>query len=317
MNNKISDLVGAYLDYKRNLGFRMKAEAVYLNAFSRYTQDIGYTGALTREIVFQWCESGDNPSLVTKGRRYEPLRGLAEYASAFDTESVPLPKLPYGNPHKRVRPHIYTLDETCVLMEECDNLWPPDGVRALTMKTAIGLLWVTGLRTSELVNLTVSDIDYAENLIMIRRSKFNKDRIVTILPEVSERLKKYRENVEEIYPVLKNPDPENSFFVTTGGKPFSRRKFEYAFNLIRDVIDVSDSGYDHARLYDFRHTFATRTIKNWLESGVDVNAKLFLLSTYMGHIHPEDTYWYLSSTPELMDIASRKYEDIYGGTGDE
>ena len=88
-------------------------------------------------------------------------------------------------------------------------------------------------------------------------------------------------------------------------------------NTIRDIIDVSDSGYPHARLYDFRHTFATRTIKNWFAQGMDVNAKLFLLSTYMGHIHPEDTYWYLSSTSELMDIASRKYENIFGGDAHE
>ena len=65
----------------------MTAEAVYLNAFARYTQDIGYTGALTRKIVFQWCENGDNSSLVTKGRRFEPLKGLADYAGAFDPDS--------------------------------------------------------------------------------------------------------------------------------------------------------------------------------------------------------------------------------------
>lgn len=122
MSNKITSLVTSYLDYKRGLGFQMTAEAVYLNAFARYTQDIGYTGALTRKIVFQWCESGDDPSLVTKGRRFESLKGLANYADAFDADSELLPKLPYGNPHKRVRPHIYTLDETCRLMEQCDHL---------------------------------------------------------------------------------------------------------------------------------------------------------------------------------------------------
>ena len=84
-------------------------------------------------------------------------------------------------------------------------------------------------------------------------------------------------------------------------------------NLTRDPLDTMDKFSGHC----FRHTFATRTIKNWLEQGMDVNAKLLLLSTYMGHIHPEDTYWYLSSTPELMDIASRKYENIFGGDAHE
>lgn len=208
----------------------------------------------------------------------------------------------------------YTLDETCRLMEQCDHLYSPDGIRSLTMKTAIGLLWATGLRTSELVNLTISDVDFTNNLLNVCSSKFNKDRIVPLLPEVSDQLRSYRSQVESICNKVRLG---NEFFITTGGKPFKRNAFEYAFQTIRDIIDVSDSGYPHARLYDFRHTFATRTIKNWLEQGMDVNAKLFLLSTYMGHIHPEDTYWYLSSTPELMDIASRKYEDIYGGDAHE
>lgn len=314
MSNRITSLVESYLEYKHRLGFQMKAEGKYLNAFARYTQDINYTGALTREIVLQWCERGDNTSLVTKGRRFEPLKGLAGYAAAFDPDSELLPKLPYGNPHKRVRPHIYTLDETCRLIDQCEYLYSPDGVRILTMKTAIGLLWATGLRTSELVNLTVSDVDLTNGLLNICSSKFNKDRIVPLHPEVTAKLKLYRSQVESL---CNRARFEKMFFISTGGRPFSTFKFEYAFRKIRDIIDVSDSGYPHARLYDFRHTFATRTIKIWLEQGEDINAKLFLLSTYMGHDHPEDTYWYLSATPELMDLASKKYENIYGGVSHE
>ena len=88
---------------------------------------------------------------------------------------------------------------------------------------------------------------------------------------------------------------------------------EYAFQRIRDCVDPGSSEYEHVRLYDFRHTFATRTIAKWLEQNEDVNAKLFLLSTYMGHNHPEDTFWYLSSTPELMSLSSNKYEQMFGG----
>ena len=298
-----------------NSGFRLQTgEASYLNAFARYTEEIGYGGALTREIVFQWCERGDNPSLVTKGRRFEPLKALASYAAAFDTDTETLPRLPYGNPHKRIRPHIYTLDETCRLMERCDHLYSPDGIRALTTKTAIGLLWATGLRTSELVNLKVSDVDLTNGLLNICSSKFNKDRIVPLLPDVTNQLRSYRTQVKSL---CSKATTVEAFFLTTGGLPFKRNLFEYAFQKIRDIIDVSDSGYSHARLYDFRHTFATRTIKVWLEQGIDVNEKLFLLSTYMGHNHPEDTYWYLSSTPELMAIASQKYESSYGGCAHE
>ena len=195
-------------------------------------------------------------------------------------------------------------------MKRCDQLYSPDGIRALTMRTAIGLMWSTGLRISELTNLSVPDVDLSNDTIIVRRTKYNKERIIPIAPDVSGQLSDYRKKVENISTRVKH---SSNFFVTTGGKPFTRPLFTYAFQKIRDIIDVSDSGYEHARLYDFRHTFATRTIRSWLENNEDVNARLFLLSTYMGHVHPEDTFWYISSIPELMELSSAKYGAIYGG----
>lgn len=311
--NKITSLVESYLSYKQNLGFQLRSEAICLRAFARYTEELGYAGTLTRKIVFQWCER-DNPSLMTKGRRFEPIAGLERYVNAFDPKSETLPKLPYGNPHKRVTPHIYTLNETLLLMDKCKSLYSPDGIRALTMQTVIGLLWATGLRTSELVKLTKDDINLDKNLIIVRKSKFNKDRIIPIAEDVSWHLKCYRAQVSRI---SDKANRSAEFFFSTGGRPTNLRALEYAFQKIRDVVDVSDSGYDHARLYDFRHTFATRTIKRWYDQGEDVNAKLYLLATYMGHAHPDETYWYLSSTPELMRLASSKYELTYGGDDNE
>ncbi len=265
MNNKISSQVENYLEYKHSLGFQLVGEAVYLRAFARYTIETGYNGSLTRDIVFSWCEHGENPSLITKGRRFEPLKTFADYANAFDPESEVLPSMPYGNPHKRVRPHIYSLEETCSLMERCDHLYSPDGIRAQTIKTAIGLFWSTGLRTSELVKLRIADVNLIDGLIIVRSSKYNRDRIIPIGKDVAAELLSYRQKVESLAQAACNMD---SFFVTTGGKPLMRNALEFAFQKIRDIIDVSDSGYEHARLYDFRYpkqnkiqTFAAKMSK--------------------------------------------------------
>ncbi len=224
--NKITSLVESYLCYKRELGFQMISDALCLRAFAKYTEEIDYHGSLTREVVFSWCERGDNPSLVTKGRRFEPIKSFADYVNAFDPQSEALPKLPYGNPHKRVTPHIYTIEETLLLMDQCDNLYSPDGIRSLTMKTAIGLLWATGLRTSELAKLTIDDVDLSDNIIMVRKSKFNKDRIIPITEDVSHHLKNYRIRLcamsSEVF-------QHKDFFLTTGGRKINLRAFEYAF----------------------------------------------------------------------------------------
>lgn len=102
-------------------------------------------------------------------------------------------------------------------------------------------------------------------------------------------------------------------FYTTGGKALSQQSMAYAFKIIRKCLNAHPLGYDHVRLYDFRHTMACRTIKKWLLNKENVNNILFILSVYMGHKKPEDTYWYLSATPELLNIATEKYEEYFGG----
>lgn len=89
------------------------------------------------------------------------------------------------------------------------------------------------------------------------------------------------------------------------------------FKLIRPCINSNPTGYPYVRLYDFRHTFACNTILRWKEQGEDVNEKLYVLSTYLGHVKPADTFWYLSATPELLKALCSKYEEQFGGNDDE
>lgn len=309
-SNRISRLINDYLTYKRSIGYQLTADEKYLKDFARYTISEEYEGPLTKEIVFKWCESGGNLSSIAKGRRYEIIQSFSRYAGAFDPDTEPLPSRPYGNPHKRKRPHIYTLEETCSLIKQCDSLSPPGGLRGITVKYVIGLLWVTGLRTSELISLTVDDVDLENGIIIVRHSKFSKDRYVPITEDTVWHLKEYRKTVVR---KLGNVPTAKSFFITTDGRSLNVRSLEYDFSLIRDVVDPGDSDYKHVRLYDFRHTLATRTIQKWMEAGEDPYEKLFLLSTFMGHVHPEDTYWYISSTPELLDLAVQQYAKMFGG----
>ena len=111
--------------------------------------------------------------------------------------------------------------------------------------------------------------------------------------------------------VVRNGD--DYFFVTSYGRRFNTRAFEYAFQLIRPLVFYDAE--KQPRLYDLRHTFACNTVKRWYETGEDVNWKLYLLSVYMGHVKPQDTYWYLSATPELLEIAARKFGSRVGGGG--
>lgn len=305
-SNKISTQIEQYLEYKHSLGFKLEGESSVLRSFSRHTIGQGYEGNLTMDIVFSWLASSGNQTDKSLGRRLDVIKPYSKYAAAFDPEAVCITGRIYSNVHARPEPYIYSEAETLALMRACDRLFSPDGIRARTVKTVIGLLWATGLRPSEPFNLHIRDVDLERNITFIRETKFSKERIIPLSESAAGQMKAYR---EWVVGTLGHKRPEDPFFYTTGGKPMVEKAMRYAFKLIRDSIHASPKGYPHVRLYDFRHTRACNTIIQWLRTGEDISSCLHTLSAYLGHVHPEDTYWYLSATPELMRLACSRYED--------
>lgn len=311
--NRISHQIEEYISYKHSLGFKLLGESSVLRSFARYTISAGYNGSLTRDIVLEWASANTN-SYKTMGRRIEVIRPFAKYAHSFDHGAEIISNLIYHNVHDRPTPYIFSEAEIQQLMEECKTLYSPDGVRAYSIKTIIGLLWSTGLRPSEPINLHVEDVDLDHEILHIRKTKFSKERYIPIDSTVVAKLAEYKQWITR---QLGKKNPADAFFYTTWGKPLNKPALSYAFKQIRRSIDAKPSGYKYVRLYDLRHTMACNTIKRWIAQGKDVNAQLHILSTYLGHVKPEDTYWYLSSTSDLMNLCCSKYETMFGGDLDE
>jgi len=309
--NLLSRQIGEYITYKRSLGYKIKVEAEELGRFASYAASIGHQGSLTNDLAVSWASQKESYSRFYMARRLEIVHTFAKYISAFD----PCAQIPqtgiYGKCHGRAVPYVYTDGEILLLMAEAEKLCSPDGIRARSVSTAIGLLRSTGLRVSELTLLTNRNARLDEGHLFIDSSKFKKGRIVPLHPTVAEELIDYRNFITA---KLGQRDVDDFFFVNSRGREFNIRAFEYAFQLIRPVLhgDLANGGARKCRLYDMRHTFACQTVRNWLESGGDVNKKLYLLSVYMGHAKPADTYWYLSATPELLAISSGRYESVFG-----
>ena len=312
-SNRISRQLKGYLEYKHSLGFKLTHEATVLKRFAAYTQSIKYDGPLTTEIVLKWVASGKQ-SDKTMGRKIEVIRPFSKYVYSFDRESEIIHSLIFKNVHERPTPYIYSQSDVGTLMDECQNLYSPDGIRSYTTNIIIGLLWSTGMRPSEPVNLLNEDVDFKNNTLHIRKTKFSKERYIPIHKSVTEQLRSYRQWIEEKLGLKSSKDP---FFYTTGGKKLTESSLAYAFKLIRPCINSKPTGYPYVSLYDFRHTFACNPILRWNEQGEDVNEKLHVLSTYLGHVKPADTFWYLSETPELLKVSCSKYEEQFGGNDDE
>lgn len=312
IENKLTKQIEAYIEHKQSLGYQLKIESRELRRFAKYLMDIEHTGSLTVDLTMQWVTLDANISRWYMARRLETIHSFAVYATCIDPEAQIPPTGVFGKCHGRVAPYIYTEKEILRLMDESAKLFSTDGIRCLTISTALGLLWATGIRVSELTKLKVKDVHFKEKYLHIRNTKFYKERLVPLHQSVLKQLENY--NVE-IMSKTPGRSEDNFFFVTTNGKTLNLRALEYAFQLLRPcLLPEGESNWNRRppRLYDFRHTFASHTILKWFESGEDVNQKIFLLTVYMGHVKPADTYWYLTATPELLSLACERFELHYG-----
>ena len=168
-----------------------------------------------------------------------------------------------------------------------------------------GLLAVTGLRINEALHLDRCDVDLEAGVLVIRRTKFGKSRLVPIHPTTQEALRAYGEARNRIIP---KPDIP-AFFVSERRTRITEWSTRYTFAVVSRTIGLRapprEGRHGHGpRIQDLRHRFAAQTLITWYRAGVDVERKLPKLSTYLGHVHTADTYWYLEAIPELLQLAA-------------
>ncbi len=227
----------------------------------------------------------DGSTPVWWARRLAMVRGFARYLKALDadTEIPSAELLPFRA--SRVDPYLYSDADIAALMTAARSLRPP--LRAATYETLIGLIAATGMRSGEAVRLDRDDIDWQEGVITIWRSKFGRSRALPVHPTTLAALARYAELRDQLI-----PRPEAlTFFVSTVGTRLNNEDDKTFRRLVRQVGLTSPSGRA-PRLHDLRHRFAVDTLVNWYRAGVDVEAHMPLLSTYMGHARPEGTFWY-------------------------
>ena len=297
--------VEEYLSYRRKLGFQLKTEGPQLLAFARYADKEGGDEHLNTELALRWARLPVNTTPLYWARRLEVVRCFARYLAVFDPLTEIPPKGILGPAHIRTAPHIYSDSEIGVLLKGCTELKSANGLRRHTYATLFGLLACTGLRISEALKLTDSDVDLELGVLTIRQTKFHKSRLVPLHPSAVKALAEYAQVRGCLYPTRLS-DP---FFVSESGTPLPYSTVEHTFLTLTRSLGLNSGGVSRrCRIYDLRHTFATRRIALWQEQQMEVSALLPALSTYMGHVKVSDTYWYLSAIPELFSVAAEVFE---------
>lgn len=259
---------------------------------------------ITVDLMLRWAE-GSKAQPATKAAWLATIRRFALWRSGSDPRTeVPPENLLSARYHRRP-PYIYKDEEIERLVEAAAELPSRTGLRGLTYSTFFGLIAVTGMRMSEGLALDRDDIDLEEGVLTIRRAKFGKSRLVPVHSSTCRALRRYAEERDRILPRTTTP----AFFLAEKGTRITNWSAGYNFAKISQRVGLRTPirGRRHGhgpRVHDLRHRFAVRTLIDWYRAGLEVEREIPKLATYLGHVHVNDTYWYLEAVPDLLLLAT-------------
>jgi integrase/recombinase XerD len=299
---RLEQALNDYLRIRRSLEYRLREPEGLLRNFvaSLQAERAPY---ITRQLALRWATQPAKAQPATWAGRLGIIRRFAIWHSATEprTEIPPAGLLPHR--YRRKPPHIYSDEEIENVLRGSQQLPSPNGLRARTYTTLFGLLVATGMRVNEALGLDRMDVDLERGILHIRRTKFGKSRYVPVHASTLAALKKYAEVRDRVFPAPLIP----AFFISAKGNRITEWMARYTFAKISQRIGLRPSARGHGRgprLQDMRHRFAARTLIHWYRAEFDVERELPKLSTYLGHVHVNDTYWYLEAVPELLQLAT-------------
>lgn len=298
--SELHQRIADYLTTRRTLGYKLERHERLLGQFADYLTEIG-ASHITVEAAVAFATSPEQASAPWAAERMSIVRGFASWLVAYDpaTEIPPQDVIPSQRPHRAV-PYLYSDDDILALMAATATI--RSGFRAATYRTLIGLLTVTGLRIGEAIGLDSSDVDLTKGLVMIRNAKFGKSRQLPLHATTVAALKDYRRLRDRS--VIARTE---AFFVSTVGTRLSYGNVSVTYRRLTQHAGLAPrSPACRPRIHDLRHSFAVNTLLDFYRGDEDVGARLPVLSTWLGHLDPANTYWYLSASPELMALAGQR-----------
>jgi integrase len=307
--NPLHRAVEDYVALRRSLGFKLRDYGDCLHEFVSFQEAQG-SSHVTTKLAVEYATQRQDEDRFCWARRLIMIRGFARYRVGADprTEIPPVGLLRCRSP--RAKPYLYSADEIRRLLAAARNMKVRYPLQRHTYYCLFGLLAVTGLRLGEAINLQPQDVDLSAGVLTVRGAKFGKSRLVPLHPSTRAVLRDYAQRRDRFF--AGRPMP---YFLMTGrGKKLHKTSLSGIFRALSRPIGIRRPGARRGpRLHDFRHRFAIQTLLRWYQRGEEVERRLPVLSTYLGHAHVSGTCWYLGSTPELLTAASKLMETRWKG----
>ncbi|RRJ94227.1 hypothetical protein Ga0100231_000370 [Opitutaceae bacterium TAV4] len=303
----LGSLVRRYVEHRRSLGYSVHAcDLRKLLQFACFHHSEAPGKPLQAEVMLKWAVLPGTGNANYYAKRLIDVCGFARYCATFDPQ-VQIPDcrlLGYG--HDRVAPHIFTSRQITLLLQRARNLSTKcSPIHNLTYETFLGLIACAGLRTGEARALRVADFDAKNRTLIIRKAKFSRERVLPLHPTTARALQRY---LDARLPLA--PDAP-WFFINRYHRPLSACDICATFQRLDEGI-VS-TGARPPRIYDLRHTFATRHVAQWNRAGVSTGRNLLLLSRYMGHQRFISTWWYVSPDAGALRRGAAQFEHFFKG----
>lgn len=298
----LRDALDRYINMRRGFGYKLRCEALLLARFVTYMDQQG-ASIITTRLALDWATSEAKPP--TWPGRLSVVRTFARHLSSTEPRTQ-IPPTDMLAARQRRTPHIYTDQEIGALLDTMLAVRSAKGLHRWTYYCIFGLLTVTGLRIGEALKLKRDDADLEAGLLTIRDSKFGKSRLVPIHSTTAAVLNDYTRRRDALFPASISP----TFFVGEQGRALNHSAIHLVFRTVARQIRLRRPGdaYRGPSIHDLRHSYAVATLLRWYRAGNDVEQRLPILSTYLGHSHTSSTYWYLSACPELMEHAARRLD---------
>lgn len=303
--SELSALVSEYLAFRAARGFQpnRKLERLLNQFVASLPPEVSDGQVFTQAQALAWAHAPAGAAPAWVAYRLSALRQFALYLAGSDLP-VGVPGIRQGpSGSRRATPYLFTDADVRAVMTAADELFTP--LRAATMKTLVGVMAVTGMRISEALQLTIEDLDLDQGVVLIANAKYGRQRLVQLAPSSCQAVARY----------LRLPvrcrlgvTPERSVFVTSKGTAVQYRTASAAFHQMTQHAGLPLRAGARPRPHGLRHTFATQTMIDAYRSGRDPARTLILLSVWLGHANPADTYWYLQAAPEVAALAALRLE---------
>jgi site-specific recombinase XerD len=315
----LADVIMDYLDYLDNLGFSIRGPAYILRRIDGFLVE--------RNIdCIQQCDSRFWLELLAQHQDRIKASTFRIWRSTFQklcrylvrqgwmTENpVALFPIPKPRPY---RPYVFSSNELArffnfLQQQEAQSIYPATSFRFRSRYVLYHLLYACGLRVSEAIRLAVEDYSAQQHTLFIQPSKFLKDRLIPIGGRVASNLEHLLELRKDLFGI----PPEGPFFlVLPARKPYRRKTVSNYFRRVMGQLGIyrPQSTYQGCtqgtpHLHELRRAFAVHRLMRWYREQVDVDAKLPLLATYMGHSNFAHTKTYLTLTQQLLSEAGHRF----------